>query len=52
MWENKATLATVGEVEVEASNLWEQSEYADPIPTPAPRAIDAHLVTGEPTNII
>lgn len=27
----------------------EQSAYADPIPIPAPKAIDAHLVTGLPT---
>lgn len=30
------------------SNLWEQSEYAEPTPMPAANATDAHLVTGLP----
>lgn len=43
---------TLGEVWLDPSNFWEQSEYADPIPTPAPKAIDAQRVTGEPGNKI
>lgn len=34
-----------------ASKAREQSVYAEPIPIPAPNAIDAHLVTGLPTVI-
>lgn len=30
------------------SNKREQSEYADPMPTPAPKATDAQRVTGVP----
>jgi hypothetical protein len=36
----------VAEVEEDASKTREQSVYAEPIPIPAPKAIDAHLVTG------
>jgi hypothetical protein len=38
----------VAEVEEDASKTREQSVYAEPIPIPAPKAIDAHLVTGLP----
>lgn len=30
------------------SNFWEHSVYADPMPTPAPKATDAQRVTGLP----
>lgn len=41
--------AKFGEDEEEgASKAREQSVYAEPIPSPAPKAIDAHLVTGLP----
>lgn len=38
----------MAEVEDDASKKREQSVYAEPIPIPAPKAIDAHLVTGLP----
>lgn len=38
------------EEEEGASKAREQSVYAEPIPSPAPKAIDAHLVTGLPTH--
>lgn len=33
------------------SNMYEQSVYADPIPTPAAKATDAHWVTGLPVRM-
>jgi len=39
----------LGEVaDDEESKKREQSAYAEPIPIPAPKAVDAHLVTGLP----
>lgn len=38
----------MAEDEEGASKAREQSVYAEPIPIPAPKAIDAHLVTGLP----
>ena len=43
-----ATKAAEVEDDDDASKAREQSVYADPIPSPAPNAIDAHLVTGLP----
>lgn len=43
-----ATKAAEVEDDDDASKAREQSVYADPIPRPAPNAIDAHLVTGLP----
>lgn len=43
-----ATKAAEAEEDDDASKAREQSVYADPIPSPAPNAIDAHLVTGLP----
>lgn len=40
--------AKLAEDEEGESKAREQSEYAEPIPIPAPKAIDAHLVTGLP----
>lgn len=59
IWQNEITKLTwdtvweTEEVSVNeggASKAREQSVYAEPIPSPAPKAIDAHLVTGLPTH--
>lgn len=36
----------------DSSNLREHSEYAEPIPTPAPKATDAQRVAGLPITTI
>lgn len=47
------TVETLGGVHfgVDPSNMLEHSVYAVPMPTPAPKATDAHRVTGLPGMI-